>query len=72
MKKKAKIIATLGPSIYSENKLKKLVDLGVDAFRVNFSHNTSNISKIIKKEEMIPDLSINFPIKSVKFFNILG
>ena len=49
MEKKAKIIATLGPSIYSENKLKKLVDLGVDAFRVNFSHNTSNISKIISK-----------------------
>ena len=49
MEKKAKIIATLGPSIYSENKLKKLVDLGVDAFRVNFSHNTSNIHKIISK-----------------------
>ena len=31
MEKKAKIIATLGPAIYSENKLKKLVDLGVDA-----------------------------------------
>tara|TARA_B100000963_G_scaffold352648_1_gene366154 strand:+ start:1279 stop:2691 length:1413 start_codon:yes stop_codon:yes gene_type:complete len=49
MEKKAKIIATLGPSIYSENKLKKIVDLGVDAFRVNFSHNTKNISKIIKR-----------------------
>ena len=49
MEKKAKIIATLGPSIYSENKLKKIVDLGVDAFRVNFSHNTKGISKIIGK-----------------------
>ena len=49
MEKKAKIIATLGPSIYSENKLKKLVDLGVDAFRINFSHNTSGISNIISK-----------------------
>ena len=47
MEKKAKIIATLGPAIYSENKLKKLVDLGVDAFRVNFSHNTNGIHKII-------------------------
>ena len=44
MEKKAKIIATLGPAIYSENKLKKLVDLGVDAFRINFSHNTSAVS----------------------------
>ena len=40
MEKKAKIIATLGPAIYNENKLKKLVELGVDAFRINFSHNT--------------------------------
>ena len=47
MEKKAKIIATLGPSIFSEVKLKKLIDLGVDAFRINFSHNTSGIKKIV-------------------------
>ncbi len=49
MEKKAKIIATLGPSIYSENKLKKIIDLGVDAFRVNFSHDTKDIGKIIAR-----------------------
>ena len=49
MEKKAKIIATLGPAIYSENKLKRLVDLGVDAFRINFSHNTNGINKIISR-----------------------
>ena len=49
MEKKAKIIATLGPSIYSESKLNKLVSLGVDAFRINFSHNTSGIEKIINR-----------------------
>jgi len=49
MEKKAKIIATLGPAIYSENKLKRLVELGVDAFRINFSHNTIGISRIISK-----------------------
>jgi len=49
MEKKAKIIATLGPAIYSENKLKKLVDLGVDAFRINFSHNTNGVNKIISR-----------------------
>ena len=49
MEKKAKIIATLGPSIFSENKLKKLIDLGVDAFRINFSHNTNGINKIISR-----------------------
>ena len=49
MEKKAKIIATLGPSIYSEYKLKQLVALGVDAFRINFSHNTNNINKIVSR-----------------------
>ena len=49
MEKKAKIIATLGPAIYSSSKLKQLVNLGVDAFRINFSHNTNKISKIVSK-----------------------
>jgi pyruvate kinase len=49
MEKKAKIIATLGPAIYNENKLKQLVNLGVDAFRINFSHNTNGINKIVSK-----------------------
>ena len=49
MEKKAKIIATLGPAIYNENKLKQLVNLGVDAFRINFSHNTNDINKIVSR-----------------------
>ena len=49
MEKKAKIIATLGPAIYNETKLKQLVKLGVDAFRINFSHETKNISSIVKR-----------------------
>ena len=49
MEKKAKIIATLGPAIYSNSKLKQLVTLGVDAFRINFSHNTNGINKIVSK-----------------------
>ena len=49
MEKKAKIIATLGPAIYSETKIKKLVHLGVDAFRINFSHNTNGVYKIVTK-----------------------
>ena len=49
MEKKAKIIATLGPAIYNEIKLKQLVKLGVDAFRINFSHDTKNIYSFVKK-----------------------
>ena len=49
MEKKAKIIATLGPAIYNETKLKQLINLGVDAFRINFSHNTNSIKKIVSR-----------------------
>ena len=49
MEKKAKIIATLGPAIHSNTKLKELVNLGVDAFRINFSHKTHGIGKIVSK-----------------------
>ena len=41
MEKKAKIIATLGQSIYSENKLKKIVNISVNKFKIKF--------KIVKK-----------------------
>ena len=49
MEKKAKIIATLGPSIYNQSKLKKMVMYGVDAFRINFSHDTKGIDKTVSK-----------------------
>ena len=56
MEKKAKIIATLGPAIYGETKLKKLVDLGVDAFRINFSHNTNGINRIVSRIRKVEKL----------------
>ena len=49
MEKKAKIIATLGPAISSTSQLKKIINLGVDAFRINFSHNVKNIGSVVKK-----------------------
>ena len=64
MEKKAKIIATLGPAIYKETKLKQLVNLGVDAFRINFSHNTNGISKIVTKIRTIEKL-IEFVAKHI-------
>ncbi|MFL2889665.1 MAG: pyruvate kinase [Pelagibacteraceae bacterium] len=81
MKKKAKIIATLGPSIFNDYKLKKLINLGVDAFRINFSHNTDGIKRIVhkirklerikeKKIAIIADLQgIKLRVKKVKNSN---
>ena len=56
MEKKAKIIATLGPAIYSESKIKKVVDLGVDAFRINFSHNTKGMNKVVSRIRKVEKL----------------
>ncbi len=39
MKKLTKIIATVGPSTDSEEKISKLIDLGVNIFRFNVKHN---------------------------------
>jgi pyruvate kinase len=57
MEKKAKIIATLGPAIYSDKILQQVVNLGVDAFRINFSHNTNGINKIVSKIRKIEKYS---------------
>ena len=38
MKRKTKIIATVGPSVDSKNKIHELIDSGADVIRLNFSH----------------------------------
>ena len=38
--KRTKILATVGPSVFEEEKLKDLVYAGVNGFRLNFSHGT--------------------------------
>jgi pyruvate kinase len=40
MRRRAKIIATIGPSTQSEAQLQKLVDAGMDVARINMSHGT--------------------------------
>ncbi len=38
--KRTKIVATVGPSVFAEEKLKEMVYAGVNMFRFNFSHGT--------------------------------
>ena len=62
MEKKAKIIATIGPAISSSGQIKKLITLGVDAFRINFSHETKELRKIVNIKMCVGTLVI-FQIK---------
>lgn len=40
MKRRTKIIATIGPSCSSQKRIKELVEAGVNCFRINLSHGT--------------------------------
>ena len=37
---RTKILATIGPSTASKEKIEQLIDAGADTFRYNFSHGT--------------------------------
>ena len=49
--KKGKIVATIGPAIDDEEKIRKLICRGVNVFRLNFSHGTHE--KHTKRVQMV-------------------
>ncbi|MFH0976160.1 MAG: pyruvate kinase [Spirochaetota bacterium] len=58
--RKTKIIATLGPSSSSKEIIKSFIDLGVDIFRLNFSHGTyDEYTELIKTIRLVKS---NMPI----------
>ncbi|MBY8985553.1 MAG: pyruvate kinase [Candidatus Lokiarchaeota archaeon] len=51
-----KIVSTLGPASSSKTMLKKLIDAGVDIFRLNFSHGThAEKRELVKKIRAVDD-----------------
>jgi pyruvate kinase len=48
MDKKAKILATLGPSIFKKNIINQLILSGVDSFRINLSYDLTGIERVVK------------------------
>ncbi len=45
MNKKTKIVATVGPASQSQSILEEMIKVGVDTFRLNFSHGTHDYHK---------------------------
>jgi len=54
-KKKTKIVATLGPATSKKEILKKMVQAGVNVFRINFSH--ADYDSVRERIQMIRNLS---------------
>ena len=51
-----KIVATLGPASESKKMLKELINIGVDVFRLNFSHGTHDEKRdLVKRIREIDD-----------------
>lgn len=54
MNRKTKVIATLGPASSSEKNIARLIKLGVNIFRLNFSHGThEQHAQLIKRIRML-------------------
>ncbi len=54
-KKKTKIVATLGPATSTKAVLKKMIEAGVDVFRINFSH--ADYDDVKERIQMIRELN---------------
>ena len=76
---KTKILATIGPACSNQTILKKMVDLGVNAFRINMSHGSvddkkslfNQLKKLSSDEDQHPTILADLAgpkirIKSVK------
>ncbi len=53
--KKTKIVATLGPATSTKEVLRKMIEAGVDVFRINFSH--AEYSDVTDRIKMIRELN---------------
>jgi len=57
-RKKTKIVATLGPACSSKEVIKKMIDAGVNVFRINFSH--ADYADVKERIDIIRSLNEEF------------
>ena len=68
--KRTKIVATLGPATSSRKTLKKMIQEGVDVFRVNFSH--ADYDTVKKTVALIRDLGVELETSTAILADLQG
>ena len=63
MRRKTKIVATLGSAVDSEDRLRALIEAGLNVARFNFSHgdHDSHRSRFVWVREVADDLDLPIP-----------
>ncbi len=65
MRKRTKIIATIGPSSSSSSKLNKMILEGVDVFRINMSHSSIMQTRSIVEQLKIESVRLKRPVATM-------
>ncbi len=68
--KKTKIVATLGPATSKKEVLKKMIEAGVDVFRINFSH--ADYEDVTERIKMIRELNEEMQIYTAILADLQG
>jgi len=68
--KKTKIVATLGPACSSKEVIKKMIDAGVNVFRINFSH--ADYTDVKERIDIIRGLNNEFGYNTAILADLQG
>ncbi|MGV3695940.1 pyruvate kinase [Flavobacterium sp.] len=69
-RKKTKIVATLGPACSSKEVIKKMIDAGVNVFRINFSH--ADYTDVKERIDIIRGLNDEFGYNTAILADLQG
>jgi pyruvate kinase len=69
-RKKTKIVATLGPACSSKEVIKKMIDAGVNVFRINFSH--ADYTDVEERIDIIRGLNDEFGYNTAILADLQG
>ncbi|WP_452220115.1 pyruvate kinase [Lacinutrix salivirga] len=70
LRKKTKIVATLGPATSTKEVLKGMLDEGADVFRINFSH--ADYDDVVERIKMIRELNEEFGYNAAILADLQG